>query len=120
LLPNQLYQFRLVVTGGANNGTSNVIEVKTNAVLVTTFANTAKTGDSATFKWTAVTGASSVIIEQSTDNGATWNTSTTGSIATTATTAIVSDLTSSTNYKFRLVVAGGANEGASNIINILI
>jgi hypothetical protein len=118
LKPNTAYQFRLIVTGGGNAGTSNVASVTTSAIPVTTFANKTKTSNSATFSWNAVTGAMSLSINQSADGGLTWNPSTTGTIATGASAATVTGLTPNKAYKFRLIITGGGNAGTSNVVSV--
>jgi len=112
------YDFRLVVTGGANAGNSNVVNVTTNSVALIDFASTSKTGTSATFTWSAATGATGLKIEQSLTGENTWTTATTGALATNATTATVTGLSAATGYDFRLVVTGGANAGNSNVVNV--
>ncbi|MGO4693874.1 S-layer homology domain-containing protein [Paenibacillus sp. 2TAB26] len=113
------YDFRLVVTGGANAGDSNVVTVTTNPIALTDFASASKTGTSATFTWSAATGATNIKVEQSPTGANTWTTATTGAIATNATTATVTGLSAATGYDFRLVVTGGANAGNSNVLTVI-
>ncbi|RIE02033.1 hypothetical protein D3H35_14815 [Cohnella faecalis] len=117
LAANTAYQFRLVVTGGGNAGESNIVDAKTDAVKITSFAKNGNATVSAVpFKWTAALGATSVAIEQSTD-GATWTLSATGSLAANASAATVSGLRPNKTYQFRLKVTGGQNEGSSNSVS---
>jgi hypothetical protein len=109
------YDFRLVVTGGANAGNSNTASATTNAVPIANFANTGKTGTTASFSWTAASGATAIILQQSLSGQNSWTTATTGVIATSATSATVTGLSPVTGYDFRLVVTGGANAGTSNM-----
>ncbi|MHA7966984.1 fibronectin type III domain-containing protein [Paenibacillus sp. CAU 1782] len=119
LTPAMSYDFRLVVTGGTNAGTSNVVSnVTTDSVALSDFAETAKTSTTATFSWTAVSGATGLIIQKSPAGTNTWTTaSTSAAIATNATSATVTGLTSATAYDFRLVVTGGTNAGTSNVVS---
>ncbi|MEK3825326.1 fibronectin type III domain-containing protein [Paenibacillus sp. FSL K6-1558] len=122
LNPATSYDFRLVVTGGMNAGTSNVVSNITTdnapSVPLTDFANTAKTSTSASFSWTAASGATGLVIEQSPAGTNTWTTaSTSGALASNATSATVTGLNPATSYNFRLVVAGGANAGTSNVVS---
>ncbi|MGO4347576.1 hypothetical protein AB4Z45_18980, partial [Paenibacillus sp. MCAF9] len=112
------YDFRLVVTGGANAGDSNVVTVTTNPIVLTDFASASKTGTSATFIWSAATGATNIKVEQSPTGANTWTTATTGALSTNATTATVTGLSAATGYDFRLVVTGGANAGDSNVVTV--
>ncbi|MBY0206971.1 fibronectin type III domain-containing protein, partial [Paenibacillus cucumis (ex Kampfer et al. 2016)] len=107
LNPATSYDFRLVVTGGTNAGTSNVVSNITTdnapSVPLTDFASTAKTSTSASFSWTAASGATGIVIEQSPADTNTWTTAqTSGTIATNATSATVTGLNPATSYDFRL------------------
>ncbi|WP_145334808.1 fibronectin type III domain-containing protein [Paenibacillus xylanexedens] len=122
LNPATTYDFRLVVTGGTNAGTSNIVSNVTTdnapSVPLTDFASTAKTSTSASFSWTAASGATGLVIEQSPAGTNTWTTaSTSGALATNATSATVTGLNPATSYDFRLVVTGGTNAGTSNIVS---
>jgi hypothetical protein len=124
LTPNTAYKFRVNVTGGMNNGPSNVVDFTTNGLAVTSFANTTKTDTKASFQWWALTGATLVGIEQLASGGTTWTPSTT-SVALTAEsrTAVVTGLVPNKAYQFRLVVTGGiygtsAGTTNSNIISV--
>ncbi|SFK66851.1 Fibronectin type III domain-containing protein [Paenibacillus sp. 1_12] len=112
------YDFRLVVTGGTNAGNSNVVNVTTNASPVSDFANTAKTSTTAAFSWTAASGATSIIIQQSPAGANTWTTAMTGVIANNAMSTTVTGLSAASAYDFRLVVTGGTNAGNSNVVNV--
>ncbi|WP_088187109.1 fibronectin type III domain-containing protein [Desulfosporosinus sp. FKA] len=118
LSPATSYEFRLVVTGGANAGNSNTVTVSTDATPITDFANTAKTSSTATFSWTAASGATGIIVQQSPSGANTWTTATTSAIVVDATTATVTGLSPATSYEFRLVVIGGANAGNSNVVTV--
>ncbi|RIX50710.1 hypothetical protein D3P08_18555, partial [Paenibacillus nanensis] len=118
LTPGTEYDFRLVVTGGSNAGNSNVVSVKTNAAPISDFATTGKTSTTANFSWSATLGATGIIVQQSPKGQNTWSASTTGTIATNATSATVTGLSPGTEYEFRLVVTGGSNEGNSNVVTV--
>lgn len=122
--PNHTYVFDVVVEGGPYSGTSNKVEGKTAASPVKNFANTLKTHSKATFRWTTPVDASSVAIMQSPDDGSgeNWIASAMGEVEVSAdgrtSTATVTGLEANTKYKFKLVVAGGDNEGDSNVIRV--
>ncbi|BBI35669.1 S-layer homology domain-containing protein [Cohnella abietis] len=80
------------------------------------FVNTEKTGMTASFSWSAASGATSIEIDQSLSGSNVWTTSKTGTISTAATSATVTGLSIDTAYDFRLVVTGGANAGISNVV----
>lgn len=102
-----------------DTGTPGITGIIVNVLPITDFANTAKTSSTATFSWTAASGATGIIIQQSLDGGTTWTTATTTSaIAESDTTATVTGLSPATSYKFRLVVTGGANVGNSNEVTV--
>lgn len=61
----------------------------------------------AAFTFTAPDGASSVILQQSTDGGGIWNTSTTGALDEFSTSAVATALINGQLYSFRLNVTGG-------------
>jgi len=88
------------------------------AIPIADFASVAKTSTSAEFAWTAASGATAVLIEQSPAGAGAWTTATTGPIATSATSVTVTGLSPATAYDFRLVVAGGANAGPSNTAGV--
>ncbi|MGO0059031.1 S-layer homology domain-containing protein [Brevibacillus fluminis] len=87
-------------------------------VPVSDFTNSSKTSTTASFTWTAVSGATSIIIVQSPTGANTWSQATTGTIATNATSATVTSLRAATGYDFRLIVTGGANAGTSNTVTV--
>jgi len=107
------YQFRVVVTGGAYDGTSNVTVAVTPVAPLTEV--TAIAGDkSATIRFTPPTGATTVKIEQST-NGTIWTVAITDTLGAASTTATATGLTNGTRYQFRVVVVGGEYAGTSKI-----
>ncbi|PRX59211.1 DNA-binding beta-propeller fold protein YncE [Cohnella sp. SGD-V74] len=84
------------------------------ATPIADFASVAKTSATATFNWTAASGATALRIEQSPAGANAWTAAETGAIAAHATSATVTGLSASTAYDFRLVVTGGSNAGISN------
>jgi chitodextrinase len=70
----------------------------------------------ADFSFSGSTGATQIMFHQSTDGGKTWSLSTVSQpLNANSTTATVTNLTPETDYKFKLVVVGGTNEGSSAI-----
>ncbi|THF80860.1 fibronectin type III domain-containing protein [Cohnella fermenti] len=122
LAGNTTYYFRLLITGGTNNGYSNEIVVTTYGLKSTTLKSTNVTDTTATLSWSTVPGASSLVIEQSVDGGSTWTAAETGALAGTATTATVTGLSAKTTYKFRLAVTGGtygtAGGNNNNVVTV--
>ncbi|SDW94935.1 S8 family serine peptidase [Paenibacillus sp. CF384] len=119
LQAGKAHKFRIVVTGGPNAGISNIVDVTTEAGPLIDFMSTAVTETEADFRWSPASEATELVIEQSTDNGESWTKSdTTEWIAPDVATAKVTGLTAGTAYQFRLVVTGGTNEGASNIVKV--
>lgn len=109
------YKFRVVVTDGAYDGTSNETQFVTPATPLV--GVTAEAGyRSATIKFPAPVGATTVEIQQ-TINGNTWTTVKTDELLNEdSTKATVSNLNTGTNYGFRVFVKGGGKAGASNVI----
>lgn len=85
---------------------------------VADFANSAVAATTANFTWTAAEDAASLKVQVSADGGTTWADATHAAIAVTAETIQVTGLTAETEYKFRLVVIDGANNGYSNIVTV--
>jgi chitodextrinase len=74
----------------------------------------------ASFHFSEATGATSVVMMQSTDKGATWTVSSLQiPLDSTSGFATVANLSSNTEYMFRLVVTGGACSGDSNTVSVL-
>lgn len=69
----------------------------------------------ASFTFPAPTGATSVILKQST-NGSTWVNASTGSLNANSTSATAVGLVNGTLYYFKLVVSGGSRAGESNTV----
>ncbi|MDA8441213.1 MAG: cell wall-binding repeat-containing protein [Peptococcaceae bacterium] len=120
LLPNTTYHYRVegVNSGGTTDGLDETFT--TLAVPISDFAITAKTSSTATFTWTAASGATGIIIQQSPSGANTWTTASTiaGSIAVDSATATVPGLSPATGYDFKLAVTGGANAGNSDSVTV--
>ncbi len=80
--------------------------------------NTGVTKTTATLKFDAPDGASSVSLYQSTNGGQTWTKSQTGTLTQSSTSAVASGLSPNTAYRFRLNVTGGHRNGASNTVSV--
>lgn len=87
-------------------------------VPIADLANTVKAATTATFTWTKPVGATSQLLQQSTDGIAWSNCATAAAITTNSATAQATGLTASTAYKFRLVVTDGQNDGISNVVDV--
>ncbi len=107
------YQFRLYAVGGTKSGISNAVSVSMYTA-ITSFVVTSKSDSSVVVSWGAITGATSIIVQQSPESLGSWSVADTDAISTTATTATISGLNASTGYDFRLLVTGGASAGTSN------
>ncbi|NLO97179.1 MAG: cell wall-binding repeat-containing protein [Peptococcaceae bacterium] len=68
------------------------------------------------FTFSKPTGATKVILQQSTDKSK-WTTANTGTLDKDSTSATVKGLTNGQKYYFRLVVTGGSRAGESNIVS---
>ncbi|MGN7359835.1 S-layer homology domain-containing protein [Paenibacillus sp. SAF-054] len=69
-----------------------------------------------TLAFPALTGASSIIVEQSTDGKAFTPAMTSEPVNADSTSAVVTGLTNGTTYSFRLTVASGKYAGLSNVV----
>lgn len=85
---------------------------------ITDFANSAVAATTANFTWSAAENATSLKVQVSTDGGSTWADATHAAIAVDAETIQVTGLTAETDYKFRLVVVDGGNNGISNVVSV--
>ncbi|WP_167555306.1 Ig-like domain-containing protein [Gottfriedia acidiceleris] len=94
-----------------------------NVLGIATSVNTFKTVDSsahkATFTWNPAVDATAIKIQQSTNNGSSWQTATTdGTLSVTDGKITVTGLAENTNYQFRVSITGGLNEGVSNAVTL--
>ncbi|MGO4538865.1 fibronectin type III domain-containing protein [Paenibacillus sp. 2TAB19] len=115
LLPGTQYYFRVVVTGGQNEGNSASAPATTNIVPVSSLAVSSTTINTVNLSWTAAYKATGLIVMQSVDGGETWtNALTSSKVAASAKSATVKDLVPNKQYQFKIVVTGGGNVGDSN------
>jgi hypothetical protein len=94
-----------------------------NVLGIATSVNTFKTVDSsahkATFTWNPAVDATAIKIQQSTNNGSSWQTATTdGTLSVTDGKVTVTGLAENTTYQFRVAVTGGLNAGVSNAVTL--
>lgn len=97
---------------------SNIISITITGI--TDFSETEKTDKTASFSWTAATGATSIKLQQSLKGANTWTDSSTETLSASSTHATVTNLLPVTAYDFRLVVVGGAYSGISNVLENII
>ncbi|RIE02034.1 fibronectin type III domain-containing protein [Cohnella faecalis] len=117
LLAGTDYKLRLNVTGGENNGLSNVLAIKTANEVVTSLAVTGKSANTVALSWSSLIRASSVSVEFRTTGGE-WQPASAGALSSSSKTATVRGLQANTEYEIRLKVVGGANEGASYPVSV--
>ncbi|PKM56381.1 MAG: hypothetical protein CVV00_00360 [Firmicutes bacterium HGW-Firmicutes-5] len=108
-------------TGGANENETvlNLVSTVKVSNVVSDLSAEGRTVTTADLSWTAPVGATSITVQQSTNGGSTWVSSTTsGSVANNASDATVTGLSGNLSYMFRILVAGGDHHGISNIDGI--
>jgi hypothetical protein len=76
------------------------------------------TDTAASLRFPTPTGAISVVLEQSTDSGTTWDGATTGILSDASASATATGLTANTTYEFKLAVTGGSYAGDSNPVDV--
>lgn len=116
LTNGEIYHFRLNVGSGFYKGVSNPVTVSPSESL-TTLSAVAGNGQ-VTLKFPALTGASSIVIEQSTDGEIFAPVSPVETLDASSTSATVTGLTNGTTYYIRLKVESGPNAGVSNVVTI--
>ncbi|AZN42658.1 S8 family serine peptidase [Paenibacillus albus] len=73
----------------------------------------------AVLEWTTAVESAAISIDQSADDGLTWTKAkTSASVHLDTNHVTVKGLKPSTHYQFRIVIAGGANAGISNIVDV--
>jgi LPXTG-motif cell wall-anchored protein len=112
------YDVYLVAEDKLSNLQTSVVKISrtTSVEPIANFSKVSQTAKTVSFSWSPALWATGIRIEQSPTNSENWTISETGSIKTDATTAKVTGLSEDAEYKFRLVVTGGANAGTSNVI----
>lgn len=117
LTNGQNYYFRLEVVGGTRAGKSNTVQANPSNP-IDDFEAIA--GDSqVSFSFSNPTGATSVILKQSVDNGTTWEESELDvPLDASSTTALISGLTNDQQYLFKLFIDGGQRAGDSNSVTV--
>jgi len=114
--PDALITPKEMVGGKYSTDYFNMLGISTR---VNTLKNTSKSIHTATLHWLEAVDATTVKLEQSSDNGVTWTESTTSNPVTAdSSTAVVTGLTENTSYKFRVIVTGGLNAGTSNVASV--
>jgi len=109
------YRFRLQVTDGGFRGASNVAVVTPSNAIGDLAA--VPGDEEAELTFGAPAGATSVVVKQSSDGGATWSAATVeGALTAASTGAKVTGLTNGTTYRFRVDVEGGSRAGQSNVV----
>lgn len=94
-----------------------------NALGIASSVNTFRTVDSsahkATFTWNPAVDATAIKIQQSTNDGSSWQTATTeGTLSVTDGKVTVTGLNENTKYQFRVSITGGLNAGVSNAVTL--
>ncbi len=115
LINGQNYYFKLAVVGGTRAGDSNTIQaVPSNPI---DDLEAVEGDEQVSFTFSSPTGATSVILKQSVDNGLTWADSITDStLDAESDSALVSGLTNDQKYIFKLIIVGGSRTGDSNSV----
>ncbi|ADL49812.1 cadherin-like beta sandwich domain-containing protein [Clostridium cellulovorans] len=118
LAPVTDYDIYIVAVDSLGNAKKTVTSAKTKSIPITDLSPSSKTANTVTLTWTSAIGASGIIIEQSLVSLEDWVPATTGPLALSADTAKIIGLVANTDYKFRVVVIGGVNEGISNAVTV--
>ncbi|WP_337100507.1 fibronectin type III domain-containing protein [Paenibacillus sp. YIM B09110] len=109
-----LYYFRVLVTGGHNDGVSNVEDAVTASVPISELSVKGITTNTVVLSWPAAIRAKTIYVEYSVNGGLSWKEEAL-KVSGSAKTATVKGLLPNTAYQFRLKIAEGANMGTSNI-----
>ncbi|WP_212941546.1 S-layer homology domain-containing protein [Paenibacillus antibioticophila] len=108
------YHYRLVIGAGVYRGVSNIVEVSPSEPVTTLTAVAGVQQVVLTFP--PLTGASSIIIEQSTDGENFYPVNAVETLNDASTTATITNLSSRETYHFRLRVESGERAGVSNVV----
>lgn len=115
LTNGQTYYFRLIVESGLYEGVSDPVEVSPSETLTTLSA--VPDNGQVTLKFPALTGATSIVVEQSTDGTNFSPVNPKETLTATSTSATVTGLTNGTTYYFRLNIGSGQYAGLSNVVS---
>ncbi|MGY5341109.1 S-layer homology domain-containing protein [Paenibacillus glucanolyticus] len=116
LTNGETYHFRLNVESGLYDGISNVVQASPSESL-TTLSAVAGSGQ-VTLNFPALTGASSIVVEQSTDGTTFTPVSPSEPLDAASTSATLTGLTNGETYYFRLNVGSGPYAGVSNVVSV--
>ncbi|GAB6928267.1 hypothetical protein JCM10914A_22500 [Paenibacillus sp. JCM 10914] len=114
LTNGETYYFRLKVESGLYDGQSNVVEALPSESLTTLAADAGN--QQVTLHFPALTGATNIVVEQSTDGTTFAPVSPVETLDATSTSATVTGLTNGETYYFRLKVESGPHAGLSNVV----
>lgn len=110
------YHYRLVIGSGVYRGVSNIVQASPSEP-VTTLAAAAGV-QQVTLTFPPLTGASSIVIEQSTDGENFYPVNAVETLNGASTTATITNLSSRETYHFRLRVESGERAGVSNVVTV--
>lgn len=116
LTNGETYYFRLSVGSGFYEGVSNIVDVSPSDPVTTLSAVAGN--KKVTLKFPAITGASDIVVEQSTDGETFTPVTTSEELDATSTRATVIGLTNGETYYFRLAVESGQHAGLSNVVTV--
>ncbi|WP_172253146.1 S-layer homology domain-containing protein [Saccharibacillus deserti] len=116
LTDGKTYFFRLKVQSGKYAGVSNTVEVSPSNPVSTLTAEAGQ--EQVTLKFPAVTGASDIVIELSTNGTDFTPVTLPAPLDETSTSVTLPNLSSNETYHFRLVVKSGPYAGTSNVVTI--
>lgn len=114
LTNGETYYFRLNVESGLYDGVSNVAQASPSKSLTTLSADAGN--GQVTLNFPALTGATSIIVEQSSDGTGFTPVSPLETLDASSTSATVTGLTNGETYHFRLNVKSGPYAGLSNVV----
>ena len=116
LTNGETYSYRIVVSGGRYNGTSNIVTAIPSAPVQSMTATTADSQVTLNFPALGNSANGSITIEISTDGETFTAVTPTTTIDGTSTSATIDGLINGTIYQFRLNVGAGAYTGISNVV----
>ncbi|WP_245850906.1 S-layer homology domain-containing protein [Paenibacillus herberti] len=115
LTNGETYYFRLNVGSGPYAGLSNVVDASPSKSLTTLSAVAGS--QQVTLNFPALTGATSIVVEQSTDGTNFTPVSPVEMLDAASTSATLTGLTNGETYSFRLNVGSGSYAGVSNVVD---